>query len=129
MRAPSIQCTHGRGLACRICYAPHYEAGLDKVGLTATTVPVPDGRIEVHPQGGATITGKSGIELTRLIVMRSAFKLWIKTGMQPTRGVRIKKLVQETTGLRTSKNDALLERLELMIAEAEGRVVRVGAAP
>lgn len=85
------------------------------------------GRIEVHEGGGATITGQGGIALYRLIAIRSGFKMWRATGMQPTRGVRIKRLVQETTGLKTSKDDILLlAKLDAMIAEAEGKVLRVG---
>lgn len=35
-RESSVRCTcaPSRGLACRKCYAPHYDAGLHLVGLT-----------------------------------------------------------------------------------------------
>lgn len=83
------------------------------------------GRIEVHACGATNITGKAGIELYRLVSMKHAFGLWRKTGLQPTRGVRIKKLVQQVTGLKTRNDDVLAAKLEAMIAETDGKVLRV----
>ncbi len=84
------------------------------------------GQIHVT-ETGTTITGKGGMNLMRLLVMRSAFGLWCKTGMQPTRGVRILKLVQETTGLRTRDKAVLAQRLNELVAEAEQHVIRTNA--
>lgn len=41
--------------------------------------------------------GPDAVEAYRLKVMIVGFKLWHKTGIQPTRRVRILKLVQHTT--------------------------------
>lgn len=38
-------CTPHRGLACRRCYAEHYEAGLHLVGLTRTTPQPPSAHL------------------------------------------------------------------------------------
>ena len=84
------------------------------------------GRIEVHESGSVTVTGKAGISLYRLLMIRSAFKLWTKTGLQPTRGVRILSVVKDLTGLKTRDAAKQMERLDLLIQEAESHVVRTG---
>ena len=40
-----------------------------------------------HPGGGTTITGADGMRYFQAVTLRSSLKLFIKTGIIPTRGV------------------------------------------
>lgn len=64
--------------------------------------------------------GHDAVEAYRLKCMIVALKLWDKTGMQPTRGVKILKLAQHTTGLKTRNVEALVAKLtEMMNAQID----------
>jgi hypothetical protein len=65
-----------------------------------------------------TITGPHAIEAYRLKVIKVSLRLWANTGIQPTRNVRILKVAQQVTGLKTRNVDALVAALDaLMDAE------------
>ena len=64
-----------------------------------------------------TLQGPRAIEALRLRSLKTFLLLWSRTGLQPTRGVKILTLAQQATGLRTrniatltAALDALLER-------------------
>ncbi len=56
-------------------------------------------------------TGR-GVLAYRYKVLISALRLKQKTGMEPTRGVRILKVCQHETGLKTRNYDLLVEALQ-----------------
>jgi len=62
-----------------------------------------------------TITGRHGIQAYRLKVIKVSLRLWANTGIQPTRGVRILKVAQQTTGLKTRNIDALVAALDALM--------------
>lgn len=65
-----------------------------------------------------TIAGAHAIEAYRLKVIKVSLRLWADTGIQPTRNVRILKVAQQTTGLKTRNIDTLTAALDaLMDAE------------
>ena len=66
---------------------------------------------------GNPLTGYVGVDRLRLCMIRSALKLWMGTGLQPTRGVRILKLAREVTGSRSRKADVVLAELDQIIGE------------
>lgn len=74
--------------------------------------------IEVSQTGAITVTGKDSIETYRLIALRSALRLWERTGIIPQRGVTIShmlKLSSEVTGKRypRSKKGAVAAQADL----------------
>lgn len=62
-----------------------------------------------------TIAGPHAIEAYRLKVIKVSLRLWADTGLQPTRGVRILKLAQQVTGLKTRNIDALTAALDALM--------------
>jgi hypothetical protein len=62
-----------------------------------------------------TITGSHAIEAYRLKVIKVSLRLWADTGLQPTRGVRILKVAQQTTGLKTRNIDTLTAALDALM--------------
>jgi hypothetical protein len=78
-----------------------------------------------------SVVGRDAVEAFRYKVMISGLKLKQKTGMEPTRGVRILKLAQQTTGLKTRDYDKLIERLQIMMNEQVSKclIIEDGEAP
>ena len=66
--------------------------------------------IEQDSDGNITITGE-GIDNYRFLVHLSGLRLWIKTGIQPTRGVTILKACKQHYGL-TGNKYAILAQME-----------------
>ena len=62
-----------------------------------------------------TITGPHAIEAYRLKVIKVSLRLWADTGIQPTRNVRILKVAQQVTGLKTRNIDALVAALDALM--------------
>ena len=62
-----------------------------------------------------TITGTHAIAAYRLKVIKVSLRLWADTGIQPTRNVRILKVAQQVTGLKTRNVDALVAALDALI--------------
>lgn len=53
-----------------------------------------DSHIQLKPSGAIILTGNDAHELYRAMQIRSAIGLYMKTGMIPTRGVTITKLLR-----------------------------------
>lgn len=56
-------------------------------------------RVEVYGNGGMAFVGADAVELFRVMHVRSAIKLHRLTGMMPTRGVTITKLLTIAEGV------------------------------
>lgn len=63
-------------------------------------------------------SGPAAIEAYRLRTMIVMLRLWSRTGIQPSRGIRILKVAQDTTGMRTRDTDALTAKLTEMMNAA-----------
>lgn len=66
--------------------------------------------IEQDANGNITLTGE-GIDNYRFLVHLSGLRLWIKTGIQPSRGVSIFKACKQNYGL-TGNKFAVLAQME-----------------
>lgn len=78
-----------------------------------------------HTKTGATvITGPEGIELYRLIALRSALRLE-QNGMKVNRHVNARRLAKEATGLKTNNYATLIGAVELLIENQRSKVTHV----
>jgi hypothetical protein len=81
--------------------------------------------IRVHSGGGMTFVGGDAVELYRLAAMRSAINLHKVSGMIPTRGMTITKMLANVTALTgkaykgKAKHDLALADLDARIAAAK----------
>ncbi len=69
--------------------------------------------------GNVAIDGEKSVEVYQLLVRRSALSLWIRTGLQPTRGVSILSICKRAYGLKGSKVQVLAQ-MDEMLARATG---------
>lgn len=53
--------------------------------------------IETSKTGSVSFTGAAAVDVFRLHTLRSALKLYLATGMKPTRGVGLKQMLQLAT--------------------------------
>jgi hypothetical protein len=83
--------------------------------------------IEQTASGGTVVTGK-GIDLYRLIALKSALKLE-SHGMRVSRHVNARKIAKQETGLKTNDYAKLIAAVEAKIAELSPQVARVAVAP
>ena len=65
-----------------------------------------------------TLQGPRATGALRLRSIKTFLLLWSRTGIQPTRGVRILKVAQQTTGLRTRNIDTLTAALDALLEQA-----------
>jgi hypothetical protein len=83
--------------------------------------------IEHSPSGAVVATGK-GVELFRLLALKSALKLEIK-GLRMSRRMSALKAAKSITGLSSNKRDVQLAEVERLISCLEPKVTRVSSEP
>lgn len=86
--------------------------------------PAVTGHIEVGP-GGTMITGKDGIRFVQLLALKGALRLE-SLGMK-RRGPSALSIAKGITGLKTRDYAAQIARIQVLIDEANGKVVRTYA--
>ena len=75
-------CPHGRGFNCPECWPKGR--------------PAPD--VTLH-EGGTSITGPDAMLLFKAVQLRAFLRLYIKTGIRPTRGVGPRAMLDAATGI------------------------------
>lgn len=83
--------------------------------------------IENTSTGAVVMTGK-GIDLYRLLVLKSSLKLEI-AGIRMSRRMSALKAAKGITGLKSNKREEQLAEVERLIAELDPKVARVSTAP
>jgi hypothetical protein len=78
-------------------------------------------------QGGTIFTGK-GLDLFRLVALKSALRLE-SHGMRAGRGVNARKLAKQETGLKTNDYAKLIAAVEAKIVAMNNTVAHVAVAP
>lgn len=82
--------------------------------------------IENTETGAVVMTGK-GIDLYRLLVLKTSLKLEMK-GIRMSRRMSALKAAKMITGLKSSKREVQLAEVERLIATLEPKVTRVSTA-
>jgi hypothetical protein len=77
--------------------------------------------ITLHASGGYTVTGRDGISLMRAVYLKSSITLYRKTGLIPTRGVTISRMLKLATEI-TGKTYSARKRADYERAEADLQV-------
>lgn len=80
--------------------------------------------IEHFGDGGTVVSGPEGMELYRLIALKSALKLE-QQGIKVHRRVNARKLAKTETGLKTNNYDVLIGAVEMLIANQRAKVTHV----
>ncbi|WCD44239.1 hypothetical protein Lumi_100 [Xylophilus phage Lumi] len=85
-----------------------------------TTETKPDTRPDItnHPGGGFTVQGADGIKYFKACTLKGAIKMYALTGMIPTRGVTITKmlaLAKEFTGKDYKRGQAMIAHADLEV--------------
>ena len=57
-----------------------------------------DAEITFHKSGGVTYAGRDAVEAVAMLYLWSSLKLWAETGIIPTRGYGITKMLGRATG-------------------------------
>ena len=53
--------------------------------------------IEVDKHGSITVTGSDGMDIFRMLTLKSSLSLYLKTGIKPTRGVGLRQMLDLAT--------------------------------
>lgn len=81
--------------------------------------------IEIHKNGGYTITGKQGMTLFRLLTMLSGLRLEVRCpGLRLTRGVSCYALAKKEFGFKGNK-EKVLAQLEAYVQTQQASVPRI----
>jgi hypothetical protein len=80
--------------------------------------------IEMHEDGGYTVSGTEDIEVYRLLTLRAALSLEARTGLRPTsRGRSAKVLANEAMGTKFRDKEKTYEAFDAwLVARYPGRV-------
>ena len=62
-----------------------------------------DSHVVIHEGGGFTMVGKDAVAMYRVTALARAILLYAKTGMIPTRGMTITKMLVAATGVTNKK--------------------------
>jgi hypothetical protein len=79
--------------------------------------------IEMHEDGGFTVSGTEDIEAYRLLVVRTALSLEARTGLRASRGRSAKVIANELMGTKFRDKEKTYEAFDAwLVAKYPGRV-------